>query len=174
MQRLKRRFFALRNGVVADCLRRAGAPYRMIFGLTLPQTAEVAAEFGPDEVLARQLWADAATRESVLTAPQLMPPGALDAEEAAQWVAGAPSAEGVDVLCLKLLRREPYAPALALALASGDAPMARYGALRLYLNLLPAHAGEAEAAARAELASGCPLTHGVAQQLIDEIEFMRS
>ena len=42
MQTVKRHFFALRNGVIADALRRAGSPFRIIFGLNLPQIAEIA------------------------------------------------------------------------------------------------------------------------------------
>ena len=34
MQNVKRRMFALRNGVVAEALRRGGCPYRIVFGLT--------------------------------------------------------------------------------------------------------------------------------------------
>lgn len=58
MQRLKRRFFAMRNGITADALRRVGQPFRVIFGLNMPQLREIAGEFGPDEELARELWAN--------------------------------------------------------------------------------------------------------------------
>ena len=44
MQTVKRRFFAMRNGAVADNMRRHGASYRIIFGLNLPQIVEIAAE----------------------------------------------------------------------------------------------------------------------------------
>ena len=33
MQIVKRHFFAMRNGIIADTLRRAGSPYHIIFGL---------------------------------------------------------------------------------------------------------------------------------------------
>ena len=49
LQNIKRRFFALRNGVIADTLRRAGSPFKIIFGLNLPQLAEIAAELGYSE-----------------------------------------------------------------------------------------------------------------------------
>lgn len=51
MQLLKRRFFAMRNGAVADSLRRQGADYRIIFGLNLPQLVDIAREFGPTSIL---------------------------------------------------------------------------------------------------------------------------
>ena len=46
MQTVKRRFFAMRNGVIADVLRKGGSPFRTIFGLNLPQIAEIAADTG--------------------------------------------------------------------------------------------------------------------------------
>ena len=55
MQNVKRRMFALRNGVVAEALRRGGCPYRIIFGLTLPQLDEVAAVTPHTETLAQML-----------------------------------------------------------------------------------------------------------------------
>lgn len=103
MQTIKRRFFALRNGVVADTMRRAGAPYRVVFGLTLPQVAEIASQHGKDADMARRLWRDRSTRESLLLAPMLMPAEALSPEEAMDWVSTAVSTEVLDVLCLKLL-----------------------------------------------------------------------
>ena len=36
-QEIKRRFFAMRNGIVADTIRKAGLQDKMIFGLNLPQ-----------------------------------------------------------------------------------------------------------------------------------------
>ncbi|MDE6370251.1 MAG: hypothetical protein K2K92_02035, partial [Duncaniella sp.] len=77
IQTIKRRFFAMRNGVIADTLRKAGLPYRIIFGLNLPQIAEIAEETGADEALARQLWADTGTRESMMLAPMIFPLSSL-------------------------------------------------------------------------------------------------
>ena len=34
IRQIKSDFFALRNGVIADKLRSAGCPYKIIFGLT--------------------------------------------------------------------------------------------------------------------------------------------
>lgn len=173
MQKIKRRFFALRNGVVADTMRRAGAPYRVVFGLTLPQVAEIAAEHGPDADMARELWHNVSTRESLLLAPMLMPRDAMTLKDAVKWVAGAPTAEAVDVLCLKLLKHLPFASELASELERHDGSMMRYAALRLRFNLLPAGLDEAEALARREIEGGDPKTVAVARQLLDEVEFLR-
>ncbi len=58
MQTIKRRFFAMRNGIIADVLRRGGSPFRIIFGLNLPQIVEIAAENEASADLARRLWAN--------------------------------------------------------------------------------------------------------------------
>ena len=46
MQTLKRRFFAMRNGLLADQMRRAGSNFRIIFGLNIIQLNEIAADYG--------------------------------------------------------------------------------------------------------------------------------
>ena len=73
LQIIKRRFFAMRNGIIADTIRKSGAPYRMIFGLNLPQIDEISRETGKNKELAEKLHADTSTRESQLLAPMLMP-----------------------------------------------------------------------------------------------------
>lgn len=172
VQLLKRRFFAMRNGIVADTLRRAGSPQRIIFGLTLPQIAEIAAEFGEDAELARQMWANTSTRESSLIAPMLMPRSAMDFAEALTWLKGAPSCEAVDILCHRLLRHLDFAPALAETLQMADSEMLRYAGLRLRFNLLPAGQTEARRAAEASIAAGGRNECAIARRLIDELDFL--
>ena len=73
MQSLKRAMFAMRNGVVADALRQGGCPFKIIFGVNLPQLAEIAAGSEHTKEFAEQVWANSTTRESMLIAPMLMP-----------------------------------------------------------------------------------------------------
>ena len=61
----------MRNGAVADYMRRMGAPYKIIFGVNLPHLSEIASETVPSQELARQLWANSSTRESMLLAPMI-------------------------------------------------------------------------------------------------------
>ena len=122
LQAIKHRFYAMRNGIVADTLRRAGAEYRVIFGVNLPQLKEIASDIGYDAVLARELWANVSTRESVLLAPMIMP---------RRWVASAPSVEAVDVLCLRLLGRMPFAAQIADECLVSDSRLMQYAAMRL-------------------------------------------
>lgn len=55
IQEIKRRFFAMRNGIVADTMRKGGLGYKMVFGLNLPQIVEIAADITPSRELAEQL-----------------------------------------------------------------------------------------------------------------------
>ena len=190
MQIIKRRFFAMRNGIIADTLRKAGLDYRMIFGLNLPQITEIAADQPKGADMAEELWADRRTRESLLLAPMLYPAAGMDAGTAMRWMSEVPNTEVADVLCLKLLRHIPHALDTAISAITSDAPMMRYTALRLMLNLLnlsstpagreaglPSPVELAETFrpfAEAELAAAEPVTRGVAAQLLDEIEFITS
>lgn len=174
MQQLKRRFFAMRNGAVAESLRRRGAPYRIIFGLNLPQLSEIAGEFGPDAELSCMLRDNVATRESMLIAPMLYPRHLLDVDTAYSWLVEAPTTEVVDVACLKLIKYIDNPEVLFARLVATATPHARYCALRLGANLLPRLMDETEQLARSEIKSSTPLTHSLATMLLDDIDFRRS
>ena len=136
MQTVKRNFFAMRNGVIADTLRRSGSPFRIIFGLNLPQISEIALRSPHGREMAERLWANSTTRESMLIAPMLVERDNFAIEDARRWIAEIPAEEVSDVLCLKLLKHMPYAPALADELAESAERMSRYTGLRLKFNLL--------------------------------------
>ena len=165
MQLLKRRMFAMRNGVIADVLRKAGSKFQIIFGLNLPQLAEIAADTPHSLEFAQQVWSNATTRESMLIAPMLMPHGDFSQELAEQWIAQVPEAEVADVLCLKLLRHMPYAYQFALSLIDDADDMRRYAGLRLMCNLAPQYPAEAARIGEAELKRNCPLTRQAASVL---------
>ena len=73
MQKVKRAFFTMRNGALADNMRRQGANYRIIFGVNLPQLIEIARETPHDATLTQALWDNKTTRESMLLAPMIYP-----------------------------------------------------------------------------------------------------
>lgn len=153
MQALKRSMFAMRNGIVADALRQGGCPFKIIFGVNLPQLAEIASRSEKSKQFACQVWANSTTRESMLIAPMLMPAAEFDREMAEEWISQLPSAEVADVLCLKLLRHTAYALDLALDLCESHEVMKKYAGLRLMCNLAPAHPDRAAAIGRAHLDS---------------------
>ena len=176
MQQIKRHFFAMRNGVIADVLRKAGSPFRIIFGLTLPQITDVARMTGENAELSRRLWDNKTTRCSMLLAPMIMPTAEIGEEEALRWIAESPSTEVTDVLCLRLLKRLPAAVGMVGRLACGD-DKARYTAMRLAMNLVREQGvplDEWEGMAVAEEKRGEVMTRGVALQISDEIDFIKN
>lgn len=173
MQLLKRRFFAMRNGAVADSLRRQGAPYRIIFGLNLPQIADIARDFGPDAGLALQLRANTATRESMLIAPMMYPAGDLTADMAYEWLADAPTTEVIDVVCLKLIKHMDNPETVIERLSASEEPLHRYAAIRLGANILPVSMDLVEEIARREYARRDPMTMTASHMLLDDIDWRK-
>ncbi len=173
LQQIKREFFALRNGIIADTLRKAGSPFKIIFGLNLPQISMIASQKGEDEEMARRLWSNTSTRESMLLAPMMFPLEAMTHDMAVEWVSQSPVVEVTDVLCHKLLRRMEDSFGLACRLAAEPEEMARYAAMRLLWHHLSTHEDEVLAMATSEMNSGAKLTYQPAKQIVDEIAFLR-
>lgn len=164
LREVKQQFFALRNGLLADMLRKQCAlPHRVIFGLNLPQIRDIALRCGEDADLAAALWADTDCREARLLAPMVHPADA----NALQWLAEVATVEEADVLCHRLLRRCPGATDFAARAVADSRPMVRYAALRLLLNLLPQSAPAAAAAVAS--VPFHPLTDGVVRQIKSEL-----
>ena len=136
----------MRNGIVSDTLRKAGSPYRIIFGLNLPQLAEIARETGLDETMAAILRADDHTRESQLMAPMLADPSTISHHEATHWAdaSSAPEAEH---------------------------PLRQYAGVRLMWNLIPMHSAVIRPVA-AKVAEGDGATAALASRLVEEIDFL--
>ncbi len=170
---IKSEFFALRNGEIADRLRRAGSPYKIIFGLQLSQLDAMAARLQKSMELAETLWQNSSTRESRLLAVLVFPLDRLTRQLAAELLAQADTRELVDLLCFKLVRNLPDAEALVGELSGADT----YAALRLAMNLLCLQKLEnldaVYALAQAELANADSTCRIVARQVVDEIDFLR-
>lgn len=164
LREVKQQFFALRNGLLADMLRKqCQLTQKVIFGLNLPQIRDIALRAGEDAELAALLWADVDCRESRLLAPMLRPADAA----ALTWLSEVRTVEEADVICHRLLRRCPGAVDAALDALADERPLVRYAALRLLLNLLP---GSSPAAADAiDTLPFHPLTDAVVRQLRSEI-----
>lgn len=172
IQKVKRRFFALRNGIIADTLRKAGCPHKIIFGLNMPQIKEIASEIGHDENLALHLWANTSTRESMLLAPMLIDTGSLNFDKVTSMVMECPSTEILDNLCHSLLRLSPHSYDWALKLAESDSPLMRYAAMRLLWHHLSSRTEEIKDIAKSEVKKSEKLTLAVARHILDEIDFM--
>ena len=180
MQLVKRRFFAMRNGVIADTIRRAGFGYKIIFGLNLPQIVEISRSFGHDPALAAQLWSDIRCRESRLLAPMLLDPATLTPESALAMASEVNTTEVADILCHRLLRHRPdLADSIVTPLLASGEPLKIYTALRLLFNRLastPFATDESAALARSisatlDTVTPDPLTSPIILSLRDEISF---
>lgn len=159
---VKRQFFAYRNGLLADMLRKQTFDsHRLIFGLNLPQLMEIANQIGTDEALAKALWADVDCRESRLLAPMVCPRNV----SGLSWLSDVTTPEEADILCHRLLRHQPGALDAAIKLAKSEEPLKRYSAMRLLLNLMPESAPLATALAKKFVND--PLTKGIANQILN-------
>lgn len=172
LQQVKRRFFAMRNGIIADTMRRANAPYKIVFGLNLPQIKEIARDFAPDCQLAELLHADVRTRESVLLAPYLLDASHVTLQRMNRWLAEAPWPEAADVLCMVCLRNAVFAPELFDTLVAENSHASLYAAARLWLNNRSAAAPDAIDSLATRLSDPAlpASSRFIARQLRDELE----
>lgn len=174
LQTVKRHFFSMRNGIIADTLRKNGSPYKIIFGLNLPQLRDIAVSTPHDSGLAEALRRNVTTRESQLLFPMLLDPAGITLSEAVELACESTSAEAADILCHSLLRHCAGSLKLAFELADGERPdIARYCAMRILWHHLAEAADDIEAVARREAERKCRLTYMPAMQILNEIEFMR-
>lgn len=183
MQQVKRRFFAMRNGMLADQMRSRGLSYKVNFGLNIPQIKDIAADLLASGMtsseqleLACRLWENMNTRESRLLAPMIFPADIMPRETARLWLSEAQTTEIADHLCHSLLRRLPFAAEIATELFNTPeaTSMQRYSSLRLLLNLVAT--GGMDPAPLEPLASAAlndTVARPVARQLMEEIEFSK-
>ena len=140
---IRKEFFAFRNGIIADKLRKANDPHPVIMGCLLTDIVTITRgmkdSIADDDrlvALAEELWNDTNSRECRLAAPMLYPVERMTPETALQWCQSVESTEVADNLCHKLLRNLPEADALFRQLIAQDQTMLKYTGYRLLLNLL--------------------------------------
>lgn len=144
-------FFAYRNGIVADALRKNGDPHTMIMGCQLTDIATIAAAITPSKEVAEAFWADSKHRECRLIAPMLYPTDEMTEHCAMQWAQSVECEEVADVLCHRLLRQLSFAQQMAEALLGSTSPLEKYTGARLLLNLLIANKVQKTDALKARL-----------------------
>ena len=133
MPLLRKEFYALRNGMIADTLRKGGLEQKYIFGLQLPQIKEISVRFRPETdsdaaELARALWADRECREARLLACHMMPPALIGADEASEWACDVRTREEADIIAFRLLRYLPFASDIAERLSTSEETLRKYTA----------------------------------------------
>ena len=139
---LRKEFFAFRNGIIADNLRKAGDPHPIIMGcllidlVTITKQAIEAIDDDARATVAQALWDDIKSRECRLAAPMLYPSDLMKRETALQWCETVETIEVADNLCHKLLRNLKDADVLCHDLIASDKPLVKYTGYRLMLNLM--------------------------------------
>lgn len=108
LQKLKKEFFAFRNGIVADTLRKH-FPYKIVFGLQVPQLAQIAAHTDKSMALAERLWSERGNRESRLLATYLFPLDELTPDSALKLASEVETSEEADMMVFRVLKRLPFA-----------------------------------------------------------------
>lgn len=131
---IRREFFALRNGLIAETLRKGGMEQKYIFGLQLPQIKGIASEIcdavkeNDTKQLARELWEDRECRESRLLAIHLMKPGETSSDEAIALACDIRTREEADILAFRLIRYLPGAKEIADTLCNSELTLQQYAA----------------------------------------------
>ena len=143
MREIRKEFFAFRNGIVADTLRKAGDPHSIIMGCLLADVnaiAKRAREAISDDrqlaAVAAELWSDTNSRECRLAAPMLYPARLMSQQLALEWVQSVETTDIADNLCHKLLRHIDGADALFRQLIADEKPLVKYTGYRLLQGLL--------------------------------------
>lgn len=132
---IKKSFFTFRNGIVADTLRKAGMPYKVIFGLQIPQIAGIARSLSPSMELAEQLWNDREVRESRILASYLFPVEEINLDKALNLARDVRTQEEADMLAFRLFKRLPFADSLLSAMENNpEIPQSSKTALRNHLS----------------------------------------
>ena len=176
---VRKEFFAFRNGIVADKLRKAGDPHSMIMGCLLVDVQAIAQRakeaIGNDEhlaAIATELWNDTNSRECRLAAPMLYPARLMMQEQALQWCQTVETVEIADNLCHKLLRHTADADALFRQLIVDERPLVKYTGYRLLNNLLllgkVQPTAQLKAAIEAETATAQPLITQLLKDILEE------
>ena len=143
IREIRKEFFAFRNGIIADKLRKAGDPHSMIMGCLLADVTAIVQrtreEINNEEKLAaiaQELWNDTYSRECRLAAPMLYPARLMTQEMALEWCGTVETVEIADNLCHKLLRQLEDANNLMNQLIVQEDTLVKYTGYRLMLNLL--------------------------------------
>lgn len=117
---IKKDFFRMRNGVVADSLKKLYPSGKVIFGLNVPQLAQLAKIYPRSLSLGMKLWEDKGCRESRLLSLYIIPPSELDKETALKMIRDVESREEAEFLPFRLLRNLSYAKDLVDALTASE------------------------------------------------------
>ena len=121
-KKIKRDFFSLRNGILADSLKKSYSQDKIIFGLNAPQFMDLAKFYPKNLELAGTLWNDKQCRESRILSLYLMPSEIIDKTAVINMIKDVDSYEEAEIMAFRLLRHLPFAKALYDELSSESLP----------------------------------------------------
>lgn len=104
IQSIKKDFFSLRNGMVADSLRKLYPSGCLIFGLMVPQFLDMEKKYSKDLETGILLWNENSSREARLFSLYLIPPNELSLKQAIEMIEQVESYEQGDFLAFRILR----------------------------------------------------------------------
>lgn len=111
-QQIKKDFFSLRNGIVAEILRKVDTSHQFIYGLTVPEFISLSKKYPKDMILGLKLWNDKKTRESRLFSLYLIPVKQLEKNKVIEMIKDVSTREEAEMLAFKILKHLPYAKEL--------------------------------------------------------------
>lgn len=133
---IRKSFFAYRNGIIADSLRKCNDPHKSIMGCQWIDVMTIAHEVPQDVTLAEKLWEIKDSRECRMIATLLYPVRELDVETALVWAKDVESDEIADILCQALLGKMNDAMVVFNKLLSLNDDKHDYIAFRLLQNII--------------------------------------
>ncbi len=128
--KIKQKIQLSMNGVTTDSMTNKGVIYKLNYGVELPVLREMAKSFTPSPDLAQRLWL-IGWRETLILSVFLQPIEDFTAKQAIERIIAAPQKEIIDVLCLYLLSKTEFAPALCMDLLNNENENCRLGGFML-------------------------------------------
>lgn len=126
LRNIKQQFYVYRNGMMAESLRTSGNPCKVIFGLNIPQIAEIARSIKATHEQALTLWNDKEVRESRIIATYLFKADAISKIEAIKLIEDVRTPEEADMLSFRLLKHLPFAHELVSEYSQNTNPLLAY------------------------------------------------
>jgi len=120
----------LRNGDIADAMKRTGIEYKMNWGVSLVILRQMAKEFEPDHILALKLW-NKQWRETSILATLLDEPDIVNEEQMDFWTKTFENAEIAELTSTHLWVKSKFAFVKALEWCRGKKHLVRFTGIHL-------------------------------------------
>ena len=120
----------LRNGDIADAMKRSGIEYKMNWGVSLVILRQMAKEFEPDHLLALKLW-NKQWRETSILATMLDQPQEVREEQMDFWTKNFESSEIAEIASTHLWVKSKFAFIKALEWCRGKKHLVRFTGIHL-------------------------------------------